>query len=138
MDKKIGFYAAISLLLSIVFAVVGLLFLFFSGEILALFNRISQPLGIVSSPEHVAGFYLGLAVSYMYLVSLIAFLMWRHPRDRTLPLLLVNGKAASSILSLALFFSDRPLLIYGVNAAVDGAIAIAVFMLYKNTLGRMP
>ncbi len=136
-DTKIVLRKFLSLILSIVFALVGLLFLLLSGEVLALFNRISYLLGIPRGPEQAAGFYLGLAISYMYLVSLIAFLMWRHPRDRMLPLLLINGKAASSILSAALFVYDRPLLIYGTNAIVDGTIAGALFMLYRNPEGRV-
>ncbi len=131
-----SFYRTASLILSITFAVVGLLFLFFSGEVLVLFNRLSESVGIQGGPEQAAGFYLGLAVGYMYLVALIAFLMWRYPQDRRLPLLLINGKAASSILSVILFVRDQPLLIYGTNAIVDGAIAAGVFFLYRKSGGR--
>ncbi len=131
-------YRTTSLILSIVFAAVGLLFLFFSGEILALFNRVSDSIGIPGGPEQAAGFYLGLAAGYMYLVSLIAFLMWRRPQEKVLPLLLVNGKAASALLSAGLFAFEQPLLIYGTNAVVDGAIAVGVLVLYKTSAGRIP
>ncbi len=130
-------YKTASLVLSIAFAVVGLLFLFFSDGTLALFNRVSESIGLQGGPEEAAGFYLGLAVSYMYLVSLIAFLMWRYPQDRRLPLLLINGKAASSLFSAGFFVFDHPLLIYGTNAIVDGAIAAGVFILYKKSSGSM-
>lgn len=129
-------YRTASLILSITFAVAGLLFLFFSGEVLALFNRVSGSIGMTGGPEQAAGFYLGLAVSYMYLVALLAFQMWRYPQDRKLPLLLINGKAASSLLSAALFVFDHPLLIYGTNAVVDGAIAAGVYLLYKKSTER--
>jgi hypothetical protein len=128
-------YRTAALVLSIAFAAVGLLFLFFSADVLALFNRVSDSIGIAGGPETAAGFYLGLAVSYMYLVSLIALLMWRYPRDRVLPLLLINGKAASALLSVALLVWDHPLLIYGTNAVVDGAIALGVYMLYRKSAG---
>jgi hypothetical protein len=61
--------------------------------------------------------------------------MWRYPRDRVLPLLLINGKAASALLSVALLVWDHPLLIYGTNAVVDGAIALGVYMLYRKSAG---
>lgn len=130
-------YRPASLTMAVVFAAVGLLFLFFSDGVLAFFNRVSDSTGFPGGPEHAAGFYLGLAVAYMYLVTVIAFMMWRYPRDRVLPLLLINGKAASAILSLGLFVFQQPLLIYVTNAAVDGAIAVGVFYLYRTYVGRV-
>ncbi len=137
-DRRVSLYRTISLILSIVFAVVGLLFLFFSDGVLALFNRISDSIGIPGGPEQAGGFYLALAVGYMYLVTLIAFLTWRHPGERILPLLLINAKAASSLLSAGLFVFDHPLLIYGTNAIVDGAIAAGVYIVYRMSLRRSP
>ncbi len=136
--RMVALYRTVSLVLSIAFAIVGLLFLFFSGEILALFNRISDSLGAPRGPEETGGLYLALAVSYMYLVALIAFLMHRRPHDRSLPLLLINGKAASSFLSVALYLFDHPFIIYGTNAVIDGGIALGVFFLYKKCMGRVP
>jgi len=137
-DGKPILYRTIALTMAILFAVVGLLFLFFSGDVLALFNRISASIGIPGGPAEGSGFYLILAVGYMYLVSLIAFLMWRYPRERLLPLLLINGKAASALLSVALLVWDRPLLIYMANAVVDGAIAAGVYLLYRKSAGQRP
>jgi hypothetical protein len=136
-DPTIAVYRTASLIMAIVFAATGLLFLLFSDGVLALFNGISDAIGFPGGPEHAAGFYLGLAVSYMYFVSLIAFMMWRHPRDRMLPFLLINGKAASAILSIGLFVFQQPLLIYATNAVVDGAIAVGVFILHKTYVGRL-
>lgn len=136
-DPAIAVYRSTSLIMAFVFALVGFLFLFFSDGVLALFNGVSDAIGFPGGPEHAAGFYLGLAVSYMYLVSLIAFMMWRYPQDRVLPLLLINGKAASAILSLGLFVFQQPLLIYATNAVVDGTIAVGIFILHKTYVGRM-
>ena len=130
-------YRTASLIMAVVFAVVGLLFLSCSDGVLAFFNRVSDAIGFPGGPEHAAGFYLGLAVGYMYLVTVIAFMMWRYPRDRVLPLLLINGKAASAILSLGLFVFQQPLLIYATNAVVDGAIAVGVLFLHKTYVGRV-
>ncbi len=130
-------YRPVSLMMAVVFAAVGLLFLFFGDGVLAFFNRVSDSIGFPGGPEHAAGFYLGLAVAYMYLVTVIAFMMWRYPRDRMLPILLINGKAASAILSIGLFVFQQPLLIYATNAVVDGAIAVGVFYLYRTCMGRV-
>lgn len=130
-------YRHASLTMAIVFAVVGLLFVFFSTHVLHFFNAMSAPLGFSAGPEQTSGFFLVLAVSYMYVVSLIAFLMWRQPHNSTLPVLLINGKAGSAILSAALFFCDQPLLIYGANALVDGSIAAGVAILYVRYGKRM-
>lgn len=132
--SAVSLYRFVSAMMSVVFAAVGLLFLFFSSEVLILFNRISDLIGIPHGPEHTTGFYLALAVSYMYLVSVIAFLMWRRPQEKILPMLLINGKAASSLVCVALILCDQPLLIYGTNAFVDGSIAAGVLVLYRISL----
>ncbi|MCC6396378.1 MAG: hypothetical protein IT282_05125 [Bacteroidetes bacterium] len=130
-------YRTASLTMAVIFAAVGLLFLLFSDGVLAFFNRVSDAIGFPGGPEHAVGFYLGLAVGYMYLVTVIAFMMWRHPRERILPFLLTNGKAATAILSAGLFIFQQPLLIYATNAIIDGAIAVGVFILHRSFMGRV-
>jgi hypothetical protein len=76
------------------------------------------------------GFYHILAVGYMYLVTLLAFFMYRHPEDMRFPLLLTHAKLASSILSLALFLFHERYLIYITNFIVDGFIVILVFFFF--------
>jgi hypothetical protein len=122
----------ISLALMLVFAATGLLFLFFPDNVLALFNTISSWWGMNQTPETGSSFYLILAVGYMYLVTLLAFLMFRHPENRSFPLLLVNAKMASSVLSLAFFLLQAHYLIYLANFVVDGLIGIVVLKLYVN------
>jgi predicted Co/Zn/Cd cation transporter (cation efflux family) len=125
-------YRAISICMAVVFAIVGLIFLFMPGSTLRLFNDLSTPLGFEPSPVGGISFYLILAVGYMYVVTLIAWLMARQPENRTLPLLLVNAKLASSVLSFVFFLGFHQSLIFLVNGVVDGIIGLGVFYLYRN------
>ena len=75
-------------------------------------------------------FYIVLAVAYMYLVGLLAFLMYKHPENMYFPLLLANGKLASSLLSLYMFSFHLPFLILVVNCIVDGLIGVAALIFY--------
>lgn len=123
-------YKPLSLLFMIVFVIVGMVFLFIPNQVLIFFNNISRYLGMEQSPVQGVNFYLILAIGYMYLVSLLAYLMYRHPENIYFPLLLANGKLASSILSLCLFIVHKPYLIYIFNCIVDGLIGIMVWILY--------
>ncbi|HEX9973827.1 MAG TPA: hypothetical protein VGD14_17290 [bacterium] len=123
-------YNLFSFLAFITFAVVGLIFLFIPESVLVFFNRLSGYLGMSPSSTEGINFYLILAVSYMYLVTLLAFLMYRHPENKWLPLLLIHGKFASSILSICLFLFHQPYLIYLTNFSVDGLIGIAALIFY--------
>lgn len=115
-------------MLSIIFLAVGFLFLLIPGKVLSFFNTVSGYLGFSPSPVDSTDFYLVLAVAYMYLAALLAFLMWRHPENRHFPLLLAHGKIASSLLSILLFAVRWPYLIFLVNFAVDGLIGIVAFI----------
>ena len=123
-------YRLVSIILMFLFAVTGLLFLIIPDQILTLFNNFSTPLGMPESPVTGLNFYLILAVGYMYLVTVLAFLMYRHPENKYLPQLLAHAKIASSLLSLALFLSHAHYLIYLVNFVIDGVIGAVVIMLY--------
>jgi hypothetical protein len=126
------FYRAISLLMMSVFAAVGLLFLFAPNGVSRFFNLVSSYGGMRQIPMQGNGFYLILAVGYMYLVSLLAYLMYRFPENRYFPLILANGKLASSFLSLSLFIADQPYLIYITNCVIDGMIGILVLTMYLH------
>ncbi len=123
-------YRIFSFLAFITFAVVGLIFLFIPGNVLVFFNTLSGYLGMSPSATEGVNFYLILAVSYMYLVTVLAFLMYRHPENKWLPLLLTHGKFASSILSIGLFLFHQPYLIYLTNFMVDGLIGIGALFFY--------
>lgn len=118
------------LVMAFVFAVVGLLFLLIPGDILNLFNRLSEPLDLPLAPIENGIFFLALATAYMYLVTLLALLMARYPDNKWFPLLLANGKLASAIFSLLLFVWRQPYLICLANSVIDGMIGLAAGAIY--------
>jgi hypothetical protein len=126
-------YKSISFILMLLFAITGILFLAVPDRVLALFNTLSSSLGLLQSPVTGWSFYLILAVGYMYLVTILAFLMFKHPENRHFPLLLTHAKVASSLLSLAFFLFHAHYLIYLANFIVDGCIGIIVLLLYIKT-----
>ena len=123
-------YRLVSVILMFLFAVTGLLFLFIPDQVLTLFNNLSYSLDMPESPVAGFGFYLILAVGYMYIVAALAFLMYRHPENRYFPQLLAHAKIASSLLSLALFLLHNHYLIYLANFLIDGFIGAVVTMLH--------
>jgi hypothetical protein len=123
-------YRPVSLLLAGLFAATGLVFLLIPEQVLSLFNTISTCWGMTQSPVAGSTFYVVLAVGYMYVVTVLAFLMFRHPENRTLPVLLLHAKAASSLLSLGFFLFQDRYLIYLTNFVIDGAIAVLVLGLH--------
>lgn len=128
-------YKLFSLTIAAIFAVVGLVFLFFPNSALIFFNSISSYFGLPQSTVQGAGFYLTLASAYMYLVTLLAYLMYHYPEQNIYPFLLAQGKLASSIISIYLFLMYQPYLIYFANFVIDGFIGIAAlyFMKMKKT-----
>ena len=124
-------YRAAALGLTAGFLVVGALFLAIPDGVLTLFNRLSEHLGLPEAPPLGHPFFLVLASGYMYLVSLLAWLMFKHPENKVFPFLLVQGKLATSLLSLGFFLAHRPFLIYLANFLVDGLIAAGVWWLSK-------
>ncbi len=124
------FYRPFSLLLAIIFAIVGLIFLFFANGVLHFFNSLSSYTGMLQSPEQGFNFYLILAVGYMYLVTIIAFFIYRFPDNSFFPLLLAHGKLASALLSLGFFLVHQRYLIYITNCIVDGGIGILALIFY--------
>jgi hypothetical protein len=130
-------YRPVSLVLAIIFAVTGLLFLFIPDRVVSLFNSFSPELGMVQSPATGFTFYLILAVGYMYIVTVLAFLMFKHPENRTFPLILSQAKLASSILSLGFFVLQNHYLIYLTNFIIDGVIGILVMAFYLKMKGAV-
>ena len=132
------YYRTISLLMAVIFVVVGLCFLFLPNNVLEFFNSIAAFSGMKLSPVQGLNFYLILAVGYMYLVSLLAWLMFKHPENFYFPLLLTNAKLASSLLSLSFFIFHQPCLIYLINCLVDGLIGLLVLYFYLQLTKRKP
>ncbi|MHB1346016.1 MAG: hypothetical protein ACYCXK_00855 [Candidatus Humimicrobiaceae bacterium] len=125
-------YKMFSIATAAIFAVVGLIFLIFPDWPLIFFNSISGYFRLPEAPLQGKGFYLILTSAYMYLVTLLAILMYRNPSQKIYPLLLAHGKLASSILSLYLFLIHQHYLIYIANFLVDGLIGIAALCLMKK------
>jgi len=123
-------YRYVCMVLVLLFAATGLLFLFIPGQVLAFFNHYSPSLGMPLSPVTGYNFYLILAVGYMYLVTVLAFFMYRHPNNKIYPQLLAHAKIASSVFSLALFLLYAHYLIFLANFLIDGFIGALVITLY--------
>ncbi|NBJ14531.1 MAG: hypothetical protein FNP40_02940 [Dehalobacter sp. 4CP] len=124
-------YKLFSLTAAVIFAVIGFIFLFFPDSALIFFNRFSFYFGLPQSPVQGSGFYLTLASAYMYLVTVLAILMYRYPQQKIYPFLLAHGKLASSVLSIYLFLMHQHYLIYLTNFVIDGCIGIAAVILMK-------
>lgn len=126
----------VALGLATTFVTVGLVFLFIPGKVLSAFNWLAEGMGWPSSPTAPYTLYLALAVGYMYVVTVLAVQMARHPEERIYPWVLVNAKAASALACLGLFSLQAQYLIYLVNFGVDGAIAVFVWWLWLHPVPR--
>jgi hypothetical protein len=115
--------------LAITFAVVGVVFLAIPDKVLAAFNWLADGLGWPASTTEGYTLFLALAAGYMYLVTVLAWKIARHPGERVYPSLLVHAKAASAVICLGLFAFQEQYLLYLVNFVVDGGIALAVWWL---------
>jgi hypothetical protein len=137
-DKQVRFYRIISICLCSAFVAVGLVFLFVPGEVILFFNSISRLLGMAEAPMEGAGFYLVLAAGYMYVVSYLAWKMFRIPSERQALQVLIQAKSASSILSILFFAVVHPYLIFLTNGVVDGAIAAGLLVIRVRWKGLWP
>lgn len=134
-------YRYISISFGIIFGLVGITFLFMGDEVMVVFNRISAVVGM-EQVEPVKGHFFGiLAAAYMYVVALLALLMYRNPKEPLYPFILLNAKMASAVISFMMFLTDKYLLIYISNGIVDGLIGWLVFFMYrysKRNAASMP
>lgn len=124
-------YKLFSLTCTVIFAVVGFVFLFYPNAVLIFFNSLSRHWGWAPSPVQGASFYLTLAAAYMYLVTVLAFQMYRHPEENIYPSLLAQGKLASSLFSIFLFLTEQHYLVYFANFVIDGCIGLASLCFLK-------
>jgi hypothetical protein len=111
------------------FAAVGIIFLAIPEKVLAAFNWLASGLGWPESTTDGFTLFLALAAGYMYVVTLLAWKIARHPGERIYPTLLVHAKAASAVVCIALFALQEQYLLYLANFVVDGAIALFVWWL---------
>ncbi len=126
-------YRTVAGALCAAFALVGAAFLLVPDAVLALFDGWSARLGLATSTGPADPFFVGLAAAYMYVVTALAWAMFRHPRDVASARLLVQAKLASAVLSLALFCLRQPHLILLVNGIVDGSIGGLVLLLLRGS-----
>ena len=124
------FYRAVSLALSVIFALVGILFLAMPGPVIDFFNALSSNLGMAQSQPTAFNFYVILAAGYMYVVAVLAFMMYRFPENIYFPFLLAHAKLASSVLSLGMFVLQSACMIYAANFVVDGLIGSLALAFY--------
>jgi hypothetical protein len=126
LPSRLTPYRLLSLALALGFAAAGLLFLLFPGETLALGQ------GSVAGPMGPDRFFLVLASAYMYVVTALAWSMYRSPGEPIYPLLLFQAKGVSSVLSFGFFLFARPLPIYLANGVVDATLAVVVLLMFRG------
>lgn len=124
--------AAIGAGFAVAFAAVGLLFLAVPGAVLAFCDALSRRTGLAAFPGPVDRFWLILAAAYMYVVTVLAWSLFRRPDDPVYPRLLAHAKLGSAALSLAAFALYAPHLLFLANGIVDGAIGIAAAVLWRS------
>jgi hypothetical protein len=114
--------------LAVSFAVVGTLFLLAPDSVLASLDSTGRLFGdFEETPATGARLWLSLAVAYMLLVTIFAYMAQRDlARARPYLALLVAGKATSSLVALLAYQTVSPSFAYLANFVVDGAIALAV------------
>lgn len=125
-------YRTTAIILAASFILVGLLFLCLPDGVILFFNSLSSPLGLPQAPLIGFQFYLALGSGYMYIVALLAWLMFRHPENGVYSRLLIHAKLVTSLLSLGFFIFQRPFLIYLANFLVDGLIGLGVWTLRRR------
>ena len=128
-ERSVASSRAFSLGMAAIFALVGGAFLILPRETLSFFNALSRRLGMIEGPAE-RSFFGVLAAAYMYVVTVLAWRMYKAPREKIYPLLLGQAKVASSLLSFLMFAVHAPWLIYLVNGIVDGGLGIIVLAMY--------
>ncbi len=128
-DNHLRLYRLVSISLFSAFAAVGLIFLMIPVDVILFFNTLSRHLGMVEISVDGGGFYLILAVGYMYVVSYLAWRMFRFPSESQALQVLIHAKTASSMLSFLFFMVVHPSLIFAANGVIDGTIAAALIVI---------
>jgi hypothetical protein len=127
------FYRATALVLGVTFAVTGLVFLCAPGQVNVFLDRLGVGAGrALPAADLDLGLFRALAGAYMYLVTLLAWLMFRHPAEPRWPTLLAHAKLASAVISFALFVAHRPHLVYVINGVVDGLLGALALVLRRR------
>lgn len=128
-------YRLAGLVLSIAFAVVGVMFLAIPDDVLAIFGELPIAGKAGDAARDGVHFFRVLAVAYMALVTFAAFMMFQRPQDDAYPFMLVIGKTASALVSILFFLAFGMHTIYLANAVTDGSIAVMVYVLRTKARG---
>jgi len=125
-------------LLAISFAVVGILFIATPSGVLDTISELGTDLGgFVRAPHSSEQLWLGLAFSYMVVITGICVIAQLDVvRYRTLLLLLAVGKVSSSLSALAFYLFDQHVFIYLLNFLVDGSLVLVALWLW-SLIGRV-
>ena len=120
-------FVVISLrLLAATFALVGLLFIVTPDGVLGTLDDLGEwlPLGaFAEAPETLQQLWLALGFSYMVVITGICLVVQADvARYRPLLLVLVAGKAASSLAALGAYLFDDDVFAYLLNFLVDGTL----------------
>ncbi len=129
-------YRTVALVFCALFGIVGALFLLIPRRLFRLFDAWSASLGLATLPAQEPGYFIVLAVAYMYLVTVLAWWMARDPADPLPPRLLLHAKGASSLLSFGMFFLVAGHLAFLTNGVVDGALWLVILLLARMAATR--
>jgi hypothetical protein len=126
-------HRTIALALAVTFAVVGIVFLLAPTVALGPIDRfaVSSGWGLPATGID-GGLFRGLAVAYMYVVALLAWMMFRQPAVPLWPTLLAHAKLASAAVSFILLAVQAPYLVYAANGIVDGLVGVGALLLGRR------
>jgi hypothetical protein len=125
---------------AVIFALGAVDFFVFPYLTVRILNSTATSLGMHQVTALNAGqdFWLTLAVPYMVLVAAFSWVAQRGEKIRALPVqFLLLAKAASSLTSLALFLLAGFAYPFLANFAIDGAIVLITFWLYRAARSEM-
>ena len=124
--------ALIHRVLAWTFAVVGLMFLVAPNGVVHSINAVGSIFRIFPpAPDSDLRIWLGLAVGYMVMVTMLAWQISVAPRaNRSLMPFLAAGKLTSSFTSLLFFVFHQAAFLYLLNFLVDGSIVLVVLGCY--------
>jgi hypothetical protein len=125
-------------LLAASFAVVGFLFIAFPDGVLDVISDLGDEIGdFTRAPETTEQLWLALGFAYMVVITGICLVVQADVvRYRPLLLVLVAGKAASSLAALGFYLFDEDVFIYLLNFLVDGFL-VGVSLFLWSVAGRI-
>jgi hypothetical protein len=122
----------------VVFALGAITFLVFPGLTVQALNSAGRGFRMPELPATAAQFWVGLAVSYMVLVTALCLEAQRGGRLRVAPIrFLLLGKASSSLVSLLYFALVLHAFAFLANFVVDGSIVAVTYLLLRQARGEI-